>query len=219
MAFCTCCGKKLEEGTKFCTSCGHAVNGDNSTKQRQATPDNCPKKSKPKTSGNVTKWIVIIASVCILITAVIIGLLYFNKPSIDATKAQEQLQEILETVKSQDSATPEFLQEAEKRSGFEALSCVENKDSATVTFQVYGPDLYSVIKELDENSTFDNDNEIDKAVAEAIKNAPIVETVVEITFVLQDNEYVPVITTDFWDAYYGGIIRLLNEKLDGLNAN
>ncbi len=38
MAFCTNCGEKLAEGTKFCANCGHAVN-NNSANQRKTVYD------------------------------------------------------------------------------------------------------------------------------------------------------------------------------------
>lgn len=36
MAFCINCGQELAEGAKFCANCGKAVNGENSTSQRES---------------------------------------------------------------------------------------------------------------------------------------------------------------------------------------
>ena len=185
--------------------------------------------------------IIIVIAALVIIAAVVIGsiLLIKGKPNTDdATEtttstdstppnaendqtlkgqAQRAIQELLDFSAEDDKEQDELLTEAESRSGFEVLSCEETETGAVATVRVYAPDLYAVAKELDENNQFDNEEEMRKAVIEAVAKAEIIEQEVLLEYVMTENGLEPVLSMEFIDAYYGGIFKLLAETFNKKN--
>ena len=133
------------------------------------------------------------------------------------TELQGSLQDVLNSAMSGDTEPNELLSETEYRNGFEVLSHSETETGVLVTFRVYSPDLYTVAKELDENYKFETEDELRVAVLNAIAEAEIIEKEVTIEFAETDKGYAPVLTMDFIDAYYGGVIRLFEESFVDVN--
>lgn len=79
---------------------------------------------------------------------------------------------------------------------------------------VYAPDVYNLAKELDAQGSAVNPDAMQAVLVEAVQNAPIVKNEVQLLFVLTDNGYKPILTGEFMDAYYGGVIRLLEEMVN-----
>lgn len=107
--------------------------------------------------------------------------------------------------------TPAFLSTIEARNGYEILSFETNEDGAVATMRVYAPDVYNAVKDLDASQTYTATDELLIALDDAMKNAPIVDREVILHYVLTDEGYTPVLTSDFLDAYYGGFYRLRDE--------
>ena len=132
-------------------------------------------------------------------------------------QAQNSLQTILDASVAKDEEPDELLTQAESRSGFEVLSCEETETGAVATIRVYAPNLYAIAKELDENNEFDNEEELRQAVIEAVGKAEIVEQEIPLEYVMTENGLQPVLSMEFFDAYYGGIFKLLAEALTQKN--
>ena len=176
-----------------------------------------------------TVWMILSAiTILVLAASVLVGCSYFNKdePIEDQlpedilseikgmeTQLQGSLQDVLDVAMSGDAEPNELLSETEYRNGFKVLSHSETETGVLVTFLVHAPDLYTVVKEIDENNVFENDDELRIALIDAVKKAPIVEQEVTIEFALVDGEYIPMLNYEFFDAYFGGIFKLLNESL------
>ena len=128
-------------------------------------------------------------------------------------QAKEALESVMESAVIADEEPDELLVATESRSGYEVLSYSETDTGVLVTFLVYAPDLYTVAKEIDENYEFETKEELRNAVIEAIEKAEIVEQEVTLEFKETENGYEPMLTEEFFDAYYGGILRLLTEVL------
>lgn len=165
---------------------------------------------------------VIVAAVTTLVVAafVLVGCSLFNKdepieeqiPDIE-TQVQKSLKDVFDSVISGDTEPNELLAETEYRNGFEVLSYSETETGVLVRFRVYSPDLYTVAKEIDENIVFDTEEELRAAVIDAVSKAEIIEQEIEVEFIKTDEGYEPVLTMEFFDAYYGGILKLLDDAL------
>lgn len=132
-------------------------------------------------------------------------------------QAKEALQSVIDSSDLVEEEADELLIATESRSGYDVLSYTETDTGALVTFLVYAPDLYTVVKDIDENHTFETDEELRQALIDATKEAPIVEREVTLEFSLVDGEYIPLLNFEFFDAYYGGIFKLLNESRGDMN--
>ena len=170
-------------------------------------------------------WIAI-AIIGIIAAIALIGAPYIkdwlaNTNAKDEKTVEEQAKEALESVMNStdlaDEEPDELLVATESRSGYEVLSYSETDTGALVTFLVYAPDLYTVVKDIDENHSFETDEELRNALINATKEAPLVEREVTLEFSLVDGEYIPLLNFEFFDAYYGGIFKLLNESRGDMN--
>ena len=168
----------------------------------------------------------IIAVLAIVVVAVIVGAPYIkewwaNFNAKDEKPVEEQAKEALESVMDSailaDEEPDELLVATESRSGYEVLSYSETDTGVIVTFLVHAPDLYTVTKDIDENYTFEAEEELKNALIDAIGKAEIVEQEVTIEFEKTDDGYEPILSIEFIDAYYGGILKLYNEKLTEKN--
>ena len=161
-----------------------------------------------------------IALILILIGVITLGSCSFkgcDKEEPIDVQVEKALQEVLDVAMSEEGEPDELLVVTESRSGYEVLSYSETETGVLVTFLVYAPDLYTVTKQIDENYVFETDEELKKAVVEAVETAQIVEKEVTIEFRKTENGYEPILTMELIDAYYGGVIKLLDEALSKLD--
>ena len=167
-------------------------------------------------------WIAI-AIIGIIAAIAIVGALCIKEwlANTNERPVEEQAKEALESVMGSavlaDEEPDELLVATESRSGYEVLSYSETDTGVLVTFLVYAPDLYTVVKDIDENHAFETDEELRQALIDATKEAPLVEREVTLEFSLVDGEYIPLLNFEFFDAYYGGIFKLLNESRGDVN--
>ena len=75
------------------------------------------------------------------------------------------------------------------------------------------PDLYAVVKELEARPMTDPEA-IDTALYQALADAPTRVTEVSLTFTDIGGQWKPIITEEFRDAYYGGLMTLRTEFYD-----
>ena len=132
-------------------------------------------------------------------------------------QVQNALDDVLNDAMPENEEPDELLVETESRSGYEVLSYTETETGVLVTFLVHAPDLYTVVKEIDENYEFETEEELKAALIEAVSQAQIIEQEITVEFALVDGEYVPMLSFEFFDAYYGGIFKLLNESLGDMD--
>lgn len=159
--------------------------------------------------------VVLIASALLLITTTIILVScdWFNTEEPIEVQVEKALQEVLNVAMSGDENSDGLLTETESRNGFEVLSCEKTDIGVSVKIKVFAPDLYTIAKEIDANYIFDTKEELKNAVMEAIKKAPIIEQEVTIEFEKTEDGYIPLLTEEFFDAYYGGVLKLLSELI------
>lgn len=159
--------------------------------------------------------IAMVASAILLIsvTVILVSCDWFNTEEPIDVQVEKALQEVLNVAMSGDENSDGLLTETESRNGFEVLSCEKTDIGVSVTIKVYSPDLYTVAKEIDENYTFETKEELKVVLVEAINKAQIVEQVVTIEFEKTEDGYRPLLTEEFFDAYYGGVLKLLSEMM------
>ena len=127
------------------------------------------------------------------------------------------LDDVVSSAIESDENPDQLLTATESRNGYEVLSYTETETGVLVTFLVYAPDLYTVAKEIDENYQFETEEELKSAVIDAVGKAQIVEQEITMEFRKTDDGYEPILTMEFIDAYYGGVIKLLDEALSKLD--
>ena len=172
-------------------------------------------ETKFKLKMNKKTIIALIASAFLLITTTIILVScdWFNTEEPIEVQVEKALQEVLDVAMSGDENSDGLLTETESRNGFEVLSCEKTDIGVSVTIKVYSPDLYTVAKEIDANYTFETKEELKVVLVEAINKAQIVEQVVTIEFEKTEDGYMPLLTEEFFNAYYGGVLKLLSEMM------
>lgn len=158
----------------------------------------------------------------VLITAIIVAVIAIAAVAVlivdnrtEREAAHEKLISELElpSMLIENEETPSFIENMESLNGYEILSFNTRGEYATARVKVYAPDLYTIAKELGKSAEGLNEEEIMNKVNEAVKDAPIVEREIELTFEKADGEYQPILTSEFLDAYYGGALQLREELL------
>lgn len=166
-------------------------------------------------------WIGAICAVVLVIGILVLVLCMEqdSDPKITMTKDQalQQLNTALAAADSSpDEGAPAFLEELDNRNGYEILNLTEQEQTYVVTVRVYAPDVYSVAHKLDaEEGDFTAEELADRILTE-MKTCAIAEKEVQIEYHLQDEQYVPVLTEEFVDAYYGGVLQLYEEAFEML---
>lgn len=165
------------------------------------------------------KWTALAACLAIVmllvICAPIIGAMLKSVVETDEEQAVAALDDMLDIpineINTEGIETPAFLIDIEERNGYEILKFEKTESGAVALILVYAPDVYGVAKELDANGTFSSEADLSVALSQALQNAPIIEKQVSIYYTLTENGYVPNLTAEFLDAYYGGVYRLRDE--------
>lgn len=167
--------------------------------------------NKPTNKKKTTVLLVVLVCVLMLSAGIIILVTSLLKPP-----AQEVAMTALESVLTvpefeNEVAEPELVTALDERHGYELVSFSKNKSEAVAVLRVYAPDVYTCVKALP--SEWDSAEEMAQAIAQSVSEAAIVEKEVELVFVKNGDEYQPVLTDEFVDAYYGGVLRLKEEYL------
>jgi len=134
----------------------------------------------------------------------------------------EMLQQIMDSTMAEAQAdaegTPDYLLEMDQRTTVEVTDFEEVEDGyAIAQVTITAPDLYSVVKDL-EDDRFSSEEEVDEALTEGVENADLLETELEIEFRLEDGVWTPVLTEEFADACYGGLMTYRQEYYDQLEG-
>ena len=117
-----------------------------------------------------------------------------------------------------DESSPAFLKELDNRNGYEILTLSKSEEIYLATVCVYAPDVYAVARKLDNESGELTQEELAEQILNEIKSCELVEKEVQLLYRLQDGQYVPVLTEEFVDAYYGGVLRLYEDALEQLTG-
>ena len=174
---------------------------------------------------NKSKLIKIAIATAVLVVAVSVLLICLLRRGNEQDNSQEGEVSAREAIQSAIQAKLDFAQgddeavqdkifvQIESKNGFEVVSFTEEEAGGVATLRVYAPNLYEVARSIDEGNQYSNDEELENAIIEAISNAEIVEKELTVEFKATDDGYEPILTMEFVDAYYGGIFKLLNERL------
>ncbi|MBE6639495.1 MAG: hypothetical protein E7616_08640 [Ruminococcaceae bacterium] len=130
-----------------------------------------------------------------------------------AQKALASLNGIMNSMQEEQEDTPAFIVELEKRNKITVEEFTENEEGAAVTVTVKSPDLYGIAKKIDQNNEDRSKEELLALIDEELKKADIIEKTLVLEYVKTDNGYVPIITSEFLDAYYGGVFRLYDDLI------
>ena len=131
-----------------------------------------------------------------------------QKQSLDTS-----LDTALTVPESEKADDPAFLTEMEKKNGYEVLSAESQGDTVTATIRVFAPDLSTIAKQVDAQSSGKSKEELLEAIQQAVAAAEPVEKTITVEFEKNGDTYTPLITAEFFDAYYGGIFQLYDQLL------
>jgi len=162
----------------------------------------------------LSKKVKIMLSIVISTTVLVIGIVMFLLfgSSFFENVNQKTLDEALKSALMSDNVdVPEIVSALESQSGYEVLSFKENNSEIIAVVKVYAPDIYSLAQDLPKTKA--SEEEMEKEIVKRLEKAKIVEKQMELTFIKGENSYQPVLTSDFVDAYYGGVLTLKEEML------
>lgn len=172
---------------------------------------------KQKIKNNKILKILIAVVILAVATAILVGCIKLKKDEPIEEQLEIALTELLTFPISDDAEAEAILSEIESRNSFKVLSYTETEDKLVVNLLVNAPDLYTLAKELDENYTFETEAEMNSAIIETLCNAEIIEQEITIEFVSVGDYWVPMLTLEFFDSYYGGVLKLLDDALANMN--
>lgn len=116
-----------------------------------------------------------------------------------------------------EAEAPKYLLDLEARSSYETVSFEVSPegDFVDAVVQVSSPDLYTAYKEAGELGPM-SEAEINAFWEKLVADAAMMETQVNLQFVLIDGVWQPQWTEEFMDAYYGGLMRLEREYYESM---
>ena len=137
---------------------------------------------------------------------------------LDLETLQQIMDDTMAEAQKEADGTPEYLQEMDRRTTVEVLEFEEAEDDYVIAqVLVSAPDLYNVVKDL-EDEKFTSEEEVDEALTEGVRDADLIETQLEIEFYLEEDVWTPVLTEEFADACYGGLMTYRQEYYDQLEG-
>ena len=176
------------------------------------------------------KLIIITSVVAIVILTVVLVITFSGKSNdptdnssstgstssieLDVQKIESSLDTALGVLEQGTADEPAFLTAVDAKNGYEVLSFNQTGSDATAVVKVYSPDLYSIAKKLDAEGVTRTKEELLEAISNEIANATLVESQIELEFTVTADGCVPVITSEFLDALYGGVFRLYDDMLN-----
>ena len=176
------------------------------------------------------KWLIIMITAAILLATLVVVLLLFILPSeenalptetipaetlppLSTEKIKSSLDTALSVLEEGSENDPAFLRSVDEKNGYEVLSFEQTESETTAIVKVFSPDLYSIAKKLDSDGITRTEEELSQAILSEIATAPLIESQIEIELTLTEDGYIPVLTSEFLDALYGGVFRLYDDML------
>lgn len=149
------------------------------------------------------------------------GFLLFNFLKEDKiTIAKTAIDKALNTVSTEIediNSMPQYLSDMKEKCKYEVLSAREEDDMIIASISVSSPNLYDIVKNLDSSYLdYPDTEDMDKILSEEIKNAKTITTELEVTLLKTADGYEALLTDEFANAYYGGILQLRQEYIDSL---
>lgn len=158
--------------------------------------------------------IVIGAGIAVVIVAVVVILLLCAPKKLSGEVLETSVENTVASVRLEGEETPEYITVMEEKTSVKVLSFERDGDLAYARLLIKAPDLYTAAKTLNESGETDPEA-LDASFSVLLQDAEMLETEVDLTFVLnEDGEWEPMITEEFFDAYYGGILRLRDEMYE-----
>ena len=112
---------------------------------------------------------------------------------------------------------PTFLEKLEKLQSFTVLSVKTEENGLIETvLSVSAPDLAWVMEKV-EKAEAATEDEMNAVLEKAVAEAPLRSEEVNVTFAKEDDKWHPIMTDEFFNACYGGIIDLREDMLGGEN--
>ena len=144
-----------------------------------------------------------------------------NKPSengssivINIQKVESTLDSVLVVLDEGTTNEPTFLSIIDNKNDYEILAVEETESGIIAIIKVVSPDLYNIAKKLDSDGAVRTEEELFVAISNEVANADLIETQIEMEFILTEDGLSPVITSTFLDALYGGVFRLYDDILN-----
>lgn len=161
------------------------------------------------------RTILIIASVIAVVAiSIAVAVILTTPKKLNNEVLEASIDDCIASVQLPGEETPEYISVMEESVIVTVLSFEKEDDIATALLRIKAPDLYTAAKTLNDSGSFDPET-IDSTLAELLRKADTVETELSMTFYLTDEgEWEPVLTEEFLDAYYGGVIRLRDEAYE-----
>ncbi len=150
--------------------------------------------------------------ICIMVLALLTCC--SNADSIEEKLVASITKEINEpAVLFDEEETPAFLAYLEEESCCEIVSYVSDEELITATVKVTSLDLCGAVVNV-VLEDYSDESQIDEMITQQLKDLPFVENEVELSFEVNDGEYNPILTDEFLDIYYGGVLSLRDSMIN-----
>ena len=110
---------------------------------------------------------------------------------------------------------PEFVEMMEEKRSYEVVSAYKEEGLTYVTLRFQVPDLYTIVKNMEIGEDW-TEEQLDQAFTQAMTEAKLVELEGTLILYEEDGQTQVEVGEDFWDAYYGGIMRVRDEYYEEL---
>ena len=138
-------------------------------------------------------------------------------PPLSVATAQQALDTAMASATEEGEEVPAYLKELDKRTSWTVLSAEDGDGIGQATVKVSAPDLYGVIKSL-EQEVFPDTQAMDSAVTEALRTAPLREQELVVEFQLDGIRWEALLSEEFADACYGGLLTYRTELYASLEG-
>lgn len=133
----------------------------------------------------------------------------------------EVLQAAMETILNEgreEEETPDYLKALDQKCSMKVKSFKELEEgSVEALVSVESPDFYSILKEF-EGKSYSSAEVMEKDLAGAIENAKTEVTEITVYYYQEEESWIPILTEDLMDIYYGGLLTYRYEYLETLEV-
>lgn len=134
---------------------------------------------------------------------------------VDVRTLQESLE--LEMLMGQAEEKTAYLQVLDEMNSYEVLDFTQEEGLVYARVKVTAPDMYHVAKEMEE-IVFASEEDANTVAIACMEAAELLETELTVIFYADGGTWEPMLTEEFVDAYYGGLLTYREEYLAGLEG-
>lgn len=167
--------------------------------------------AKSEWSEKMSKRVIVPIVAIIVVAVTAVGIWFFSQPS-----EQELITVAIDLAWSDATREddPDYLKEIGKRSSYKVVSVTEENGLFVVDVLVAGVEMSAELEQLQQEDFPQDEQAINKYLAEVIERCPIVETETVVYATPSEDGYQITFSDDFVDAMSGKIYSYYMEKVE-----